>query len=104
MASPVGGSVTISITAQNDAPVDCSGTLTLHQAVPTRRSSDLAPTDVDGNLLTILVTGLPSKGVVYLADGTTAVVSGQTLTASQLTGLLFRPNADASASAGSFVY
>ena len=48
----------------------------------------VAPTDVDGNALTITVTGLPPWGAVTLADGT-PVTNGQVLTAAQLAGLQF---------------
>ena len=41
-----------------------------------------APTDVDGDPLAITVTGVPDGtiGTVYLADGTTPVTNGMTLT------------------------
>ena len=52
--------------------------------------------------LTITVSALPANGMVTLADGT-PLSAGQTLTASQLTGLLFTPSASAGASS-SFVY
>lgn len=42
-----------------------------------------------------IITGLPSNGSVLLADGTTVVTQGQTLTAAQLKRLRFRPAADA---------
>lgn len=42
----------------------------------------------------VIVTDLPSNGMVLLADGTTAVVRGQTLTGAQLKRLRFRPGAD----------
>jgi hypothetical protein len=38
-----------------------------------------------------IITGLPSNGTVLLADGTTAVTQGQTLTAAQLKRLRFKP-------------
>ena len=52
------------------------------------------------------MTGVPnaSIGTVYLSDGITAVTNGMTLTAAELTGLLFRPVADANGAAGSFSY
>src|SRR4030095_5785876 len=65
-----------------------------------------APTDVDGDPLAITVTGIPnaSIGTVYFSDGTTPVGNGMPLTSAQLTGLLFRPVADANGAAGSFSY
>jgi hypothetical protein len=43
----------------------------------------------------VTITELPSNGSVFLADGMTAVVCGQTITAAQLCGLTFGPAADA---------
>jgi hypothetical protein len=43
----------------------------------------------------VVLTELPSNGSVFLADGMTAVVRGQAITAAQLCGLTFRPAADA---------
>src|SRR5579872_4791108 len=55
----------------------------------------LAPTDpvYAGSQLSVRITGLPTNGAVYLADGTTVVNSGDILSATQLTGLLFQPSA-----------
>jgi CSLREA domain-containing protein len=54
----------------------------------------------------ITITGLPdsTKGAVYLADGTTAVTLNQSLTTTQLAGLVFKPVANANGSAGTFSY
>src|SRR5260370_1017757 len=41
--------------------------------------------------LTVTVTGLPTDGTVYLSDGVTPVYHGETLSAAQLTGLMFKP-------------
>jgi Domain of unknown function (DUF4082)/Bacterial Ig domain/Cadherin-like domain len=43
----------------------------------------------------LVITELPSNGSVFLANGMTAVVRGQAITAAQLCGLTFRPAADA---------
>jgi Domain of unknown function (DUF4082)/Cadherin-like domain len=43
----------------------------------------------------VVITELPSNGSVFLADGMTAVVRGQAITAAQLCGLTFHPAADA---------
>uniref|UniRef100_UPI001872DA2F Ig-like domain-containing protein n=1 Tax=Bradyrhizobium yuanmingense TaxID=108015 RepID=UPI001872DA2F len=104
IAAPVAGSVAIAITSQNNAPVPASGTLTVVEDAAASPFGLSAPTDVDGDVLTVMVTGLPAKGTVYLADGITAVVNGQTLTSAQLTGLLFTPAANANGDAGSFSY
>src|SRR5262249_56207362 len=45
-----------------------------------------------------------SSGSVLLADGTSPVTNGMTLTSAELTGLVFRPVADANGAAGSFSY
>jgi len=46
---------------------------------------------IDASSFTVVVTGLPNDGTVYLSDGTTAVTSGQSLTTTQLAGLKFKP-------------
>jgi VCBS repeat-containing protein len=65
-----------------------------------------APTDANNDGLKVVVSGLPnpSKGRVYLADGVTAVVAGQELTADELQGLVFKTVANAEGAAGSFAY
>ena len=65
-----------------------------------------APTDADGDSLTITVTGLPTGGTLTTADGT-EVTNNMTLTISQLTGLVFTPDAnlnDSNTDFGSFTY
>ncbi|MCK1485082.1 phosphatase PAP2 family protein [Bradyrhizobium sp. 193] len=104
IAAPVAGSVAITITPQNDAPVAASGTLTIAEDAAASPLGLSAPTDVDGDALTITVTGLPAKGTVYLTDGITAVVNGQTLSGGQLTGLLFTPAVNVNGDAGLFSY
>lgn len=66
----------------------------------------MAPTDQDGDILAITVTDVPSngKGTVMLADGSTAVTDGQSLTAPQLSNLSFMPAANANGAAGTFAY
>jgi Domain of unknown function (DUF4347)/Bacterial Ig domain len=55
--------------------------------------------------LSITVTAIPdaAKGTVFLADGTTAVINGRSLTAAELTGLVFKPAAGVNGST-SFSY
>ncbi|WP_133151074.1 Ig-like domain-containing protein, partial [Vibrio lentus] len=64
-----------------------------------------APTDADGDSLTITVTGLPSLGTVTLADGT-ALTNGMTLTTTELEGLEYDAPADYNGTdaVGSFTY
>ena len=52
----------------------------------------LAPSDANyaSSALSAKITGLPTNGTVVLADGSTAVTAGETLTAAQLTGLMFK--------------
>lgn len=62
-----------------------------------------APADIDGDALTVTVTGLPGGGIVRMADGST-VAANQTLTAADLPGLTFLAAAGAAGDAGSFAY
>ncbi len=65
-----------------------------------------APTDANysASQLTVTVSGLPSDGTVYLADGVTAVTSGEILTVAQLTGLTFKPTSGAYSQTSQFTY
>ncbi len=47
---------------------------------------------------------LPTDGTVTLADGTTRVTAGESLTAAQLTGLEFTPTAGVSNQGSTFAY
>src|SRR5207237_1051382 len=49
-------------------------------------------------------TGLPSDGAVLLSDGHTAISNGQTLSVSQLTGLMFKPTAGLTGKSSNFTY
>ena len=53
-------------------------------------------TDPDGTVVSVTVTTLPpaSQGVLYLADGVTAVVAGTAITAVQASSLVFKPAAN----------
>ncbi len=98
---------TLTINPVNDAPVVQANTMiTLNEDASNTPLNITTPTDVDGDTLTIAITGLPDaiKGKVYLADRVTQVNNNQILTAAQLTGLVFSPLADANGSAGSFSY
>ena len=100
----VNAGTTISVTPVNDAPVASSSTITVAEESANTPLGLTAPTDVDGNPLTITVTGLPSIGTITLADGT-PVANGQVLTAAQLAGLQFDAPADLLASTStSFTY
>ena len=100
----VNAGTTINVTPVNDAPVASSSTITVAEESVNTPLGLAAPTDVDGNALTITVTSLPTVGTVTLADGT-PVTNGQVLTAAQLTGLQFDAPADlAAATTASFTY
>ncbi|WP_157269405.1 putative Ig domain-containing protein [Azohydromonas aeria] len=64
-----------------------------------------APSDPDGGMPTIRIDALPSPslGMLTLADGS-AVASGQALSAAQLTGLRFTPQAHQNGALGGFAY
>ena len=66
----------------------------------------LAPSDPNypATQLSVRVTGLPSGGKVVLADRTTAVAAGETLTVAQLTALMFLPTPDAFDQSSTFTY
>lgn len=91
--------------ADNAAPVASSSAITAAEHGAPVSLGLTAPTDADGDVLTTTITSLPTAGHVQLADGS-AVAVGQTLTASQLTGLQYVPPADYAPgqSVGSFGY
>ncbi|MFT3666276.1 Ig-like domain-containing protein [Piscinibacter sp.] len=101
---PVPNAITVNVTPVNDAPVASSSTITVAEESTNTPLGLTAPTDVDGDVLTITVTGLPGIGTVTLADGT-PVTNGQVLTAAQLAGLQFDAPADLlAATSTSFTY
>ena len=65
-----------------------------------------APTNPNyaASQLSLTIQSLPTDGSVTLADGSTAVTAGETLTAAQLTGLLFTPSAGQSSVSSSLGY
>src|SRR5436305_991655 len=66
----------------------------------------VAPLDslYPANRLTVKVTGLPTDGIVYLSDSVTQVSTGQTLTVSQLTGIVFKPTPGLFGTSSTFTY
>lgn len=82
---------TITVTPVNDPPVATPISASGDEDTPI--TVNLGGTDVDGTISTVTVTALPpaSKGVLYLADGTTPVLANVPLTASQAAGLVFIP-------------
>jgi hypothetical protein len=79
---PVGGGST------NAAPVAASVNVSVPEGTADQALGLSAPTDAEGDALTITVTALPTAGVVTLADGTPLTL-GQTLSAAQLTALQY---------------
>jgi hypothetical protein len=80
----VTGTVTLGVTPINDAPVADDASLTVAEESVGTDLGLLAPSDVDGDSLTITVTGLPTLGRVTLADGS-AVSNGQVLSSAETT-------------------
>ena len=103
-----GGGALITPPAPTNKAPTTGGTTTL---TLDEDSSDVAlgiatPSDADGDSLTITVTGLPTGGTLTTADGT-EVTNNMTLSISQLTGLIFTPDANLNTDNtdfGSFTY
>jgi VCBS repeat-containing protein len=76
----------------NEAPVAHGGAVTGLEDSTLPLS--LGGSDVDGSVAGVTITGVPANGALLLADGVTPVLAGQTLSAAQAAGLLFKPTAD----------
>jgi von Willebrand factor type D domain/Bacterial Ig domain/RTX calcium-binding nonapeptide repeat (4 copies) len=90
----------------NTAPVaNANKALTLVEDATPTALGITAPTDVDGDPLSLIVNSIPdaTKGEVRLSDGT-VVKTGASLTLSQLTTLVFAPASKANGAAGNFSY
>ena len=102
-----GGGSNIQPTPPNKTPVAAADkTVTLNEDTIDQALNITAPTDPDGNNLTITVTAVPTGGTLKTSDGT-EVTTNSTLAISQLTGLVFTPNANLSSDItefGSFTY
>ncbi|NES90020.1 DUF4347 domain-containing protein, partial [Okeania sp. SIO2B9] len=86
------GTIIVNI-SDNQPPVANNSTITVDEGSTDTGLGLAAPTDPDGDPLTITVTGLPTLGTVTLADGT-AVTNNQVLTPAQLTTLQYDAPAD----------
>ncbi|MGD1713409.1 cadherin-like domain-containing protein, partial [Dapis sp. BLCC M172] len=99
------GLLNIDIIEGNRTPeVEADKTVTLEE--DTTETLDIsAPTDPDGDELTITVDSIPDAeiGQVELSDNS-AVTIGQQLTTDQLTSLIFNPVENANGNAGTFSY
>ncbi|MEF8734171.1 MAG: Ig-like domain-containing protein [Candidatus Accumulibacter meliphilus] len=84
------GETTIVVTPVNDAPLVSSNAITAVEGVAAVALGLRAPSDVDGPLLTITVSALPTRGVVQYADGS-PVGASDTLSSAQLLGLKYLP-------------
>lgn len=100
-----GASLTITISGANDAPVVEAGrTLKVSDDAGPVALMIAAPTDIDaGDVLTVMVTGVPTNGTIRLANGD-AVANGQPLTLAQLAGLTFTPSDGNTGASSSFTY
>ena len=102
-----GGGPIVQPPPANRTPVaEADKTLTMDEDATNTALEIATPTDADGNSLTITVTAVPSGGTLAMADGT-AVTTSSTLTITQLTGLVFTPDAnlnDDTTAFGAFTY
>ena len=102
-----GGGLIVAPPPANRAPVAATDkTLSMDEDTTNTALNITAPSDVDGDNLTITVTAVPTGGTLTLADGTKVTVNS-TLTVSQLTGLVFTPDAnlnDDTTTFGAFTY
>ncbi len=96
---------TVSVSGVNDAPVAGNTAITVDEESTGTLLGIPDPIDVDGDALTVTITGLPTLGTVTLADGT-PVANGTTLTPAELTSLLYDAPADYDgvADPGNFTY
>ena len=102
-----GGGLIVAPPPANRAPVAATDkTLSMDEDATNTALNISAPSDADGDNLTITVTAVPTGGTLTLADGTEVTVNS-TLTVSQLTGLVFTPDAnlnDDTTTFGAFTY
>jgi len=89
-----GGGLIVAPPPANRAPVAATDkTLSMDEDANNTALNISAPSDADGDNLTITVTAVPTSGTLTLANGT-EVTANNTLTVSQLTGLVFTPDAN----------
>ncbi|SVD12467.1 uncharacterized protein METZ01_LOCUS365321, partial [marine metagenome] len=101
-----GGSMVLPTTSNRSPVAAADKTLTMDEDATSTALDISTPTDADGDSLTITVTAVPTGGTLAMADGT-EVTTSSTLTISQLTGLVFTPDAnlnDDNTDFGTFTY
>ncbi len=105
------GSATLAIgpattTTSSTAPTTTPASLTVAENAAATAIGITAPTDpsYSASQLTVTVNALPNDGTIYLADGTTAVTVGESLSVTQLTGLTFKPTTGLSSQSSGFSY
>ena len=97
--------MTVNVIPTQDPPVATDNAITVNEDSTANPLGLAPPTDVDGDTLTATVTGLPTLGTVFLADGVTVVNNGDMLTVAQLTALVYdAPTNFTVSNAGSFTY
>lgn len=86
--------LTVTVNGANDTPVAIAGNFAGNENTPIPVL--LSGNDVDGAVTTVTLTKLPSpsQGVLYLADGVTAVLVGVPITADAAKTLIFKPAQD----------
>ncbi len=99
------GSVLLAVTPDR-APTVPAASLTVAENSGPTPIGIAAPYDANfaASQLSAKVTGLPTDGSVFLADGTTAVTLGQSLSVAQLAGLEFAPTTGVFGQSSSFSY
>ncbi|SDF29238.1 CshA-type fibril repeat-containing protein, partial [Ulvibacter litoralis] len=85
--------VNVTVNPVNDPPVASSSEITVDEESVDNPLGLTAPTDLENDILTITVSGLPALGTVTLANGTPVNV-GDILSASDLEGLVYDAPAD----------
>ena len=100
-----GSSTPTPIPSSNNAPMAGSDTsISLTEDVSAGALNLSAPTDSDGDSLSISITAIPTSGTLKKADGT-VLANGDALTTSELEGLTFTPDANTNGTTyGSFSY
>ena len=87
--------IVIDVGFNNDAPAANPSTLAANEDNDITGIT-LTGSDVDGTISGVTITSLPSPtmGVLYLADGNTAVVAGTVLTPAEASNMVFKPAAN----------